>query len=171
MKLSLLLTLTLGLLFSPPVWAADGDTCAAHSGTFVKLNKGLCQEIACVQICDDADNTEDTGTIGDCTEFNFNTVTGTPDLLVFEYEEDPGATNCTVATDPTFTLTTGPVAGGVPSYDIDTSPVTVGGTTTRVVVDLSTNPLDTFLFIAFNNGSGAACTNVDVRMHMLTRAR
>lgn len=166
---TLFLTILLLLLFPLPSWGADGDTCTAHvlgasTGTITKITKGIWREIACIQLCDGkkvADNSNG------CTEFNMSAVTGTPDLIVLEYEED-GDSSCSAG--PIFTVSTGPISGGTPTYDIDSTAVTIGEATTRVVIDMSTAPVDNFLFIT-NGATLTGCDQegVDVRMHLLTR--
>jgi len=149
-------------LLTPMAFAADGDSCMSHTAdaAIPLFNKGVLIPIACVQLCD-AKAAADSS----CTEFDFASVPGLPEILVLEYEEDPANLDC--AATPDYTFTTGPITGGTPGYNIDSSAVIMNPTTNRVIVDLSQAPLDRFLFTAIADDAG--CTDVDIRMFFYTK--
>jgi hypothetical protein len=166
MKMLLTLGGLIGALFlAPGAFAADGDSCQSHTAdaSIPLFNKGVWIPIACVQLCD-GKAFGDAGA-GACTEFDFASVPGMPELVVFEYEEDPANPDC--GATPDFTFTTGPIAGGTPAYDIDSSPLILNPTTDKIIVDLSRVPMDRFLFTAL--GDAATCSDLDVRLFFYTR--
>jgi len=161
---TLFLTVLLLLLFSPAVWAADGGPCTGHgTKTIDKISRGVYKTQACIQLCDTKIATDTT-----CATFDMDSI-GTPDLIVFEWEEDPDNADCSVAGDMVFTITTSPSSGGVPAYDLDSTAVALSATTDRVILDMSTAPISRYLITAISNDT--ACTDVDLYMHLLTRAK
>lgn len=115
----------------------------------------------CWQVCDDLDSTDDDGT---CAEWDLNS-TGSPDILVFEIDENGSA--CTESNGPTVTITTGPITGGDPAYDISTSAVQLNDTVDRVTVIQKDAMLNRWLFFAV--ADAANCADVDVRMFHYNR--
>ena len=154
--------LTLLMVLLPGVgWAADGDACAGHGVTTVtKLTRGVYKELSCVQLCDGKAAADSS-----CTQYDMNSVAGTPDLIVFEYQEDPSNEDC--AATPDFTITTGPISGGAPAYDLDSPAVVLNSATNRVVLSMASAVVDRYLFTAI--ADDASCTDVDIRMHLLVK--
>jgi hypothetical protein len=156
------------LLLAPGAFAADGDECTTTVDAVAMdlPSKGSWLPQACVLLCD-GKAAGDAGANA-CTEWDFADVPGMPDLVIFEYEELAGeACNAT----PDLTLTTGPVTGGTPGYDLDSSAVVLNSTTNRVIVDISQAPLDRFLFVALADAAGCAAGDVDVRMTFFGRKK
>ncbi len=150
----------MALLLPAVAWGADGGACAGHGTTTIaKITRGAWTEVSCIQLCDTklAANSS-------CTEFDMNSV-GMPDLIVFEFQEDPSNEDCSAT--PDFTITTGPITGGAPAHDMDTSAVVLNSSTTRVVMDMSRAIVDRYLFTAITDD--ADCTDVDIYMHLLKR--
>ena len=159
MKRLLFLTGLVGALLtiSGPSFGADGDGCLTPAGTSISYGfKGDMVATACYMLCDGKASTDST-----CTEWDFKDSPGMPDVIVFEYQEAAGE-SC--SSTPDVTLTTGPVTGGTPGYDIDTSAVVLNATTDRVVIDTRLSPLDRFLFSAIADNAGCVAGDMDVRM-------
>jgi len=153
-RLLFLLGLVGALLIPGLGWSADGDQCKDSSGDPIPLfNKGTWIAITCIQLCDNY-----VGTDSSCDEWDFNDTPGMPDIVVFEYEDIGG--DC--AATPDFTLGTGPISGGTPSYDSDDSAVVLNSTTDRVLLITKDFPLDRFLFTSVADDTD--CTNIDIRM-------
>jgi hypothetical protein len=113
----------------------------------------------CTNICNNYAAADDNAL---CTTFQF---VGLPDIVVLEKEDNgSGGTECQA--DATFTITTGPTAAG-PKYPLDTSPVVLDDTTTRIVFPQANGPFDAFLFVDVTDDTG--CTDVDVRMYTITK--
>ena len=145
------------LLLAPPVFAADGDTCMSHTAdaAIPLWSGGFWTPLACVQLCDGKAAADSA-----CAEFDFETAPGLAEVIVFEYEEDPANLDCSAT--PTYTITTGPITGGAPSYSWDTSAVVMNPTDNRLMVDVSGAMLDRFINVAITDDAG--CTDVDVRL-------
>jgi len=151
----------LALLLAAPVLAADGDACdrADESDRVARLDTGAHRYEVCIDICDGKAAADDDAA---CTEFDMRTV-GRPDLIILEREQGP---SCSDAGGPTFTVTTGPVTGGSPSYDIGGTAVVLNDTTDRVVIDMTTAPTNRYLFASL--ADAAACTEADLRAYFVT---
>ncbi|GAF97881.1 unnamed protein product, partial [marine sediment metagenome] len=120
------LVLLLAMLLAPAAWATVATTTACDDDTDV-LEAGRFRTIVCRNLCDEVIDTDTA-----CDEYDFGT--NMPDIIVLEREEVGG--NCSDAGGPAFTFTTGPVTGGTPSYDIDTTAVVLNDTTDRIVIDV-----------------------------------
>lgn len=159
MKHLILSLIPLLCLLPLPSFGADGDVCDADTDQF---RRGAYTTVGCFQLCDTK-----VAANSSCTEFDLNATStagrrvGSSDLIVFEYEEN--GSDCTAT--PDFTITTGPVTGGAPLYDLDTTPVILNSTVNRVVLDMSRAPTDRYLFTAILDD--ADCTDVDIRMYLL----
>ena len=153
MKLALFWMGVLSLLLAPTALAADGDACDSGIG---KITRGRHQTVVCVNLCDTK-----VAANSSCADFDMNTV-GMPDQIVFEYEEN-GVATCSGT--PDFAITTGPITGGTPSYELDATAVVLNPTTNRVIVDARTAVLDRWLFTAITDD--AACLDVDIRMYLI----
>jgi hypothetical protein len=171
--LSVLLTLfgaTTGGAVNGPTNPTDGAICVDSDNARIPLStRGTWQPVGCYNVCNtiaDAAYDDDF-----CNEFDLGAV-GIPDIIVFEYEEDPDNANCSEASPaPTVTITTGPVTigttpnlAGIPSYNIDSSAVVLDQVANRVVVITKDAMLDRFLYFAVADTDG--CTDVDVRMFL-----
>lgn len=149
------------LLLAGPALGADGDVCADSDNAAITLfDRGRWTPTACIQLCDgkvDADTA--------CTEYDFNNNRGMPEVIIFEYEENPDSSNCD--TDSDFTLTTGPISvvatANAPTYNIDPGgAIIMNSVTNRVVLVTRDYPLDRFLFTAISANTN--CDDVDIRM-------
>jgi len=166
MKRLLFLLGLVGVLLCPCIaWAADGDACLNTDNAAVPLaSRGSWAPIACVKLCDAKAAADST-----CTEYDFNSGPGMPDLVILEYEEDPDAANCSAT--PDYTFTTGPISvvglANAPTYDLDTTAVVMNPTTNRVIIITENAPLDRFLFTAI--ADDADCTDVDILMFLYDR--
>lgn len=156
MKTWLPLLVAVALVVPATSWAADGDACDSDTGL---ITTGAWRHVACINVCDGKAAADSS-----CTEFDLDS-SGMPDIIVFE-REDVGA-DCTDPGGPTITITTGPVTGGSPSYDLDTSTVVLNDTTERVVISTKDAIVDRYLFFATSDDT--ACTDVDVRMYLFNR--
>ena len=180
-KLQILLLSVALTLFGVPnqVWSSndvggtDGSVCVDSDNARIPLStRGTWQPVGCYNVCDDIDDANYDDDF--CNQFDLGAV-GIPDLLVFEYEEDPDNANCTESPGPTITITTGPVtrpaadldSAGIPSYDISTSAVVLNATTNRIAVITKDAMLDRFLYFAVANTDN--CTDIDVRMFLYNR--
>lgn len=153
-----LLILFASFLLAGPAFATTSTTANCDSDIgLLPYQKGRFQTAVCKNLCNKVIATDTV-----CTELDFNSY-GMPDLIVLEREENSGA--CSDPGGPTFTLTTGPVTGGTPSYDIDSSTVVLNDTTDRVIIDNSTGVLDRYLFTAVSDVTG--CTDEDLRIYMI----
>lgn len=162
MKRLLFLLGLIGVLFMVPgtAFGADGDQCDDSSDADIPLStRGQWQAVACVQLCDGKAATEE------CDEYDFADSPGVPDILIFEYQDNSG--NC--GGTPDLTITTGPVTGGTPSYDISSSTVVLNPTTNRIIVITEGAPLDRFLFTSL--ADDASCDDLDVRMFFVNRKK
>lgn len=134
----------------------DGVICEDSSDARIPLQDlGSWKATGCYNVCDGY-AAADTGAA--CNEWDFDRGPGMPDIMVFEYEDIGGDCGAT----PDFTITTGPVTGGSPNYDISTSAVVVNTTTDRIAVIIKDAMLNRFLFFAVTDE--ASCTDVDIRM-------
>ncbi len=150
------------LLFPSVAWGADGDTCAGHGAvTIDKVSSGAYKEIACIQLCD-----EKAGADSSCLIYDFDDI-GMPDILVFEFEEDPANLDCQAFT-PDITITTSPSSTGAPAYTPASSDLILNNVTDRIVLITAEAPLDRYLVTAITDDD--TCTDFDVRMHMLNRS-
>ena len=159
MKRLLFLTGLVGalLIASGPSYGADGDSCLSIADASLNFGfKGDMVATACYMLCDGPA----TGT-SSCTEWDFRTSPGMPDVIVFEYQQK-AVVSC--AATPDITLTTGPLTGGTPGYDLDTSAVVLNSTTDRVVIDTRLAPMDRFLFATIADNTDCAAGDMDVRM-------
>ena len=167
MKRLLFLLGLVGVLLAPTVgWAVDGDQCDDSDNANIPLfTRGGWIAVSCIQLCDGKAAADSA-----CTEYDFATRPGMPDIIVFEYEENPDDANCGGST-PDFTLTTGPVSvvatANAPTYDISTSTIVMNAATNRVILITEGAPLDRFLFTAI--ADDASCTDVDIRMFFYNR--
>jgi len=123
------------------------------------IKKGIYEVGECTNICNNHAAADDDA---ECTEHQF---IGYGDLIVYEREENDA--NC--SGDPTFTIKGGPVAGGTPSYDLDSTAVVLNDATPRAVIIMSSIVMPSFITIYVTND--AACTDVDVRMYVVTYKR
>ncbi len=157
------------------VGGTDGSICVDSDNARIPLStRGTWMPVGCYNVCDgitDADYDDDF-----CNQFDLGAV-GIPDLLVFEYEEDPDNKNCNESPGPTVTITTGPVSRpaadldslGIPSYDISTSAVILTETNNRVAVITKDAMLDRFLWFAVANTNNCTAGAIDVRMFLYNR--
>jgi hypothetical protein len=155
---NLLVTLGLIILLSAvPAFGAPntthGQTCDSD---ITLIESGVHRSMGCVNLCNNYAVADDGAA---CTEYEFK---GVPDIIVLEREENDS--NC--ANDPTFTFTTGPVTGGSPDYPLDTTTVVLNDAVPRIVFIQDKGPMDAFLFTAVSDD--ASCTDVDVRMYLIT---
>ena len=163
MKRLLFLLGLVGVLIVPTCgWAADGDACTDTDGTAITLaSRGSWVPVSCVLLCN-AKAAADSA----CTEYDFNAVGGMPDIVIFEYEEDPDAANCSAT--PDFTITTGPISvvalANAPTYALDSTAVVLNSTDNRVIVLNESGLLDRFIFTAI--ADDADCTDVDILMFL-----
>ncbi len=175
MKLSLFLTLVLGLLWAPASWAVNGDQCDTDTG---RLTRGIFKTTACVLVCDGhaaaasicAYDAGPTAGPADLQTYcwDFGNSLGVPDLLIFEMEDTEVGGAC--AGNVVMTILTSPEADIAPAYDLDsTAVVLTKGGTERIIIDLSTAPPDRYLIV--NVTVDTSCTGVDLRMHMLVRSK
>lgn len=134
----------------------DGGPCDA---TVQGVNKGVWNQIACINICDDVDEGET------CAEYDLQTF-GISDQIIFDIIENDDQ-DCSDSGGPQMAIQTGPTTGGSPAREIDSSAVVLNDTTPRVVVITKDAPLDRYLFFAFSLDT--ACTDVDVRARFVNR--
>jgi len=155
--MKLLLT-TLIALLAFPAFAADGDKCDIVAVPISVQDKGTWRTDVCIDVCD-----ANVAADSDCTEFDFKAQYGLPDTLIFEIQDNDG--NCSGT--PAIAVTTGPVTGGTPSYEISTTAVIIDDNPNRVVVDTQAAALSRFLFFAVSGDAG--CTDLDLRMFLVNR--
>ena len=162
-----LIVFLLALLLPAVAWGANGGPCDSDTG---KLTRGNWKSLGCFNICDDADSGDnsclfDIGGTAQTYSWDFNNTVGTPDLLIFEIEDIGGQCGAT----PDVTIKTSPEADIAPAYDLDSTAVvlTVGGTD-RIVVDLSTAPVDRYLIVTLADVD--SCQDLDVRMQLLVKS-
>jgi hypothetical protein len=149
------------LLLAPGAFAADGDQCENPSDANIPLfTKGNWIPVACVNLCDNYAGAADAA----CDEWDFADTPGMPDIIVLEYDDNGG--DCG-GFSPDFTFQTGPITGGTPAYDIDSSTVVLNTTTDRIIIITEDGPLDRFLFTTVADDDD--CTDVDVRMFFYNR--
>jgi len=153
---NLLAVIGLILLLAAPAFGAanttHGQDCDSTTTVFAA---GRYRTLECINVCNNYAAVDDDA---ECTEYEFK---GLPDLIVLEKVEN----DASCSADVTFTITTGPVTGGTPGYDLDTTAVALNDASDRAVIDVSQAPIDAFLFINVTNDT--ACTDVDVVMHLL----
>ena len=166
MKQLLFLLGLVGVLIVPTCgWAADGDACVDTDNNAVPLaNRGPWVPVTCIQLCDTKVAADSA-----CTEFDFNSVGGMPDLIIFEYEENPDSANC--GATPDFTITTGPISvvalANAPTYALDSTAVVLNSTDNRVIIRSEAGLLDRFIFTAI--ADDASCDDVDILMFLYNR--
>ncbi len=154
----LFLTIGLALLLAAPAFGAANTTHGQDcDSTITKPRAGHWRTVDCVNLCNLYAAADDGAA---CTEYEFK---GLPDIIILEKDENDA--NCSA--NVTFTFTTGPVTGGSPSYDFDSSAVTLNDAADRLVIVVEDGPLDAFLFINVTNDT--ACTDVDVRMYLINQ--
>lgn len=152
-----LLVLLIATCIAHPVFAAPNTTHGQACDTDITVPvRGEFRTSQCINLCNNYAAADDGA---ECTEYEFK---GVPNLIVFEREENDA--NCT--NNPTFTLKTGPVTGGTPSYDLDSTAVVLNDADDRIIIIVESAPPDAFLFITVTDD--LACTDVDVRMYLIT---